>query len=155
MSDKFYNVNGIPFFDRESFNNAVLLLTMIKSEYYYIISFSREKGIINIGFDFKDKYYGSFSETMSIDFNSSDEEVIIKAEINNFSGEKLFLNTENYIGEFSVINNKANYIYKIKKDKVFPLSKKEINQNILNCKNDILEFINESEKYNSGGNINE
>lgn len=155
MNDKFYNVNSIPFSDRESFNNAILLLTMIKSEYYYIISFSRAKGIINIGFDFKNQYFGLLSETISIDFNSSDEEVIIKSEINNFNGEKLLLNTEKYIGEFSVINNKATYMYKIKKDKVFPLSKKEINQNILNCKNDMLEFINESEKYNNRGNINE
>lgn len=144
MDNKFYNINDVPFCDRESFNNAILLLTMIKSEYYYIVGFSRAKGIISVGFDFKTKYYGVLSEIMSIDFNSSDEEVILRAEIQNFGGKKILLNADNYIGTFFAINKKAVYLYKIKKDKLFPLSVKEINKNIFNCKNDIVKFLNDT-----------
>ena len=52
MNGEFYIVNK-PVSVRETFNNTILLLTMVKSEYYYIISFSRSKGQIEIGFDYE------------------------------------------------------------------------------------------------------
>lgn len=52
MKEEFYKVD-ISSSKRESFNNTILLLTMVKSEYYYIIGFSRVKGQIEIGFDYK------------------------------------------------------------------------------------------------------
>ena len=40
MQEKFYKVETTVS-KRESFNNTILLLTMIKSEYYYIIGFGQ------------------------------------------------------------------------------------------------------------------
>lgn len=50
--NEFYKTDK-PLAVRESFNNTILLLTMVKSEYYYIIGFSRAEGKIEIGIDFE------------------------------------------------------------------------------------------------------
>lgn len=138
---EFYNIDKEPFPRRESFNNAILLLTMIKSEYYYIISFSREKGVINVGFDIENDTYEALVEIISLDFNSSDKEVIIKSKIQNFCSENIAINFNEYNGRFSVVNNEVNYLNKIPKDDLFPLGMKELNKNILLCKNDIINFV--------------
>ena len=43
-----HNIKDTPFSERETFNNAILLLSMVKSEYYYIVGFSRPNNIIRI-----------------------------------------------------------------------------------------------------------
>lgn len=143
MDNKFYNIKDVSFCDRESFNNAILLLTMIKSEYYYILGFSRVKGIINIAFDFESEYHKTITESISLDFNSSDEDIIIRCEIQNFSGESISINSNEYNGTFSVVNNKVYYLNTISKDDVFPLGIKELNKHILSSKNDIIGFLEE------------
>lgn len=144
MDNKFYNIKDVSFCDRESFNNAILLLTMIKSEYYYIIGFSRVKGIINIAFDFESEYHKTITEIISLDFNSSDEEIIIRCEIQNFIGESISIYSNEYNGAFSVVNNKVFYLNTICKDDVFPLSIKDLNNNILICKNEIIKLLKEN-----------
>lgn len=144
MNNKFYNIKDVSFCDRESFNNAILLLTMIKSEYYYIVGFSRVKGIINIAFDFESEYHKTITEGISLDFNNSDEEIIIKCEIQHFSGESILIDSNKYDGTFSVVNNKVYYLNTISKDDVFPLSIKDLNNNILICKNEIIKFLKEN-----------
>lgn len=144
MDNKFYDIKNLSFCDRETFNNAILLLTMIKSEYYYIVGFSRVKGIINIGFDFESEYHKTITESISLDFNSSDEEIIIRCEIQNFSGESISINSNEYNGTFSVVNNKVYYLNTISKDDVFPLGIKELNKHILSSKNDIIGFLEDS-----------
>lgn len=144
MNNNFYNIKDVPFCDRESFNNAILLLTMVKSEYYYIVGFSRVKGIINIGFDFENEYHKTNTEIISLDFNSSDEEILIRCEIQNFSGESISIDSNKYDGIFSIVNNKVFYLNKIRKDDVFPSSKKELNKKILSCKNEIIKFLKEN-----------
>ena len=141
MDNKFYNIKDVSFCDRESFNNAILLLTMIKSEYYYIVGFSRVKGIINIGFDFESEYHKTITESISLDFNSSDEDIIIRCEIQNFNGESFSIDSNKYKGTFSVVNNKLYYLNTISKDDVFPLSIKDLNKHILSSKNDIIGFL--------------
>ena len=143
MDNKFYNIKDVSFCDRESFNNAILLLTMIKSEYYYILGFSRVKGIINIAFDFESEYHKTITESISLDFNSSDEDIIIICEIQNFSDESISINSNEYNGTFSVVNNKVYYLNTISKDDVFPLGIKELNKHILSSKNDIIGFLEE------------
>lgn len=144
MDNKFYNIQNVSFCDRETFNNAILLLTMIKSEYYYIVGFSRVKGIINIGFDFESEYHKTITESISLDFNDSDEEIIIRCKIQNFIGKSISIDSNEYNGTFSVVNNKVFYLNTICKDDVFPLSIKDLNNNILICKNEIIKFLNEN-----------
>ena len=42
------------------------------------------------------------------------------------------------------MNNKVFYLNAISKDDVFPLSIKDLNNNILVCKNEIIKFLNEN-----------
>ncbi len=141
MDNKFYDINNISFCDRESFNNAILLLTMVKSEYYYIIGFSRAKGIVNIGFDFEIEYHKTITESISIEFNSSDEYIILRSEIQNASGDCIEIDSNKYIGTFFTVNNQIFYTIKIRKDDVFPLGKKELDKYILSSKKDIMDFL--------------
>ena len=81
-----HNMKDIPFNDRESFNNAILLLSMVKSEYYYIVGFSRPKNQIEIGFDFDDKTYGRLSETVTMDFSGNLNSIVLSIAV-----EKIFM----------------------------------------------------------------
>lgn len=147
MDSKFYNINNVSFCDRESFNNAILLLTMVKSEYYYIVGFSRAKGSINIGFDFESECHKIITEFISIEFNSSDEYIIIKSEIQNSIGESIEIDSAKYIGSFFTVNNQIFYTRKIRKDDVFPLGIKELDKYILSSKNEIMDFLNNQNKF--------
>ena len=116
---EYLDLKKVPYTDRESFNNMILLLTMIKYEYYYIIGFSRKCGTINIGFDYQSKYHDYISESVCVDFNSNEEEVIIKCEIQNFNYNQISLNSNDYSGNFVIANNMATYFNTITKDEVF------------------------------------
>lgn len=141
MDNKFYDIKNVPFSDRESFNNAIILLTMVKSEYYYIVGFSRTKGIIKIGFDFESDYHEIITEIISIDFNSCDENVEISCKLQNFDSTNVIIEPNKYNGIFSVINNRVFYKKTILKDDIFPLSVKYLNENILIAKSDIVDFL--------------
>ena len=71
MNNKEFYKTDKPLTVRESFNNTILLLSMVKSEYYYIIGFSRSEGIIEIGFDFESKLHGKNTEIIILDFYRS------------------------------------------------------------------------------------
>lgn len=61
-NDYYYNTKTTSFPDRETFNNTILLLTMIKSKYYYIVGFSRPNNVIEIAFDFESDLHGLITE---------------------------------------------------------------------------------------------
>lgn len=144
---EYLDLNKVSYTDRESFNNMILLLSMIKYEYYYIISFSRKCGIINIGFDYKSEYHEVISEYISVDFNSNKENVIIKCEIQNFNYNRFSLNSNDCSGNIIVANNTATYFNKIKKDEVFPLTINKLNEKMLLFKNEIIEFLEVQYKF--------
>lgn len=132
----FYNTKNIPVKERESFNNTILLLTLIKSQYYYIIGFSRPEHIIKIGFDYESKIYGNIFEVLEIDFCSSDKYVIMRANLQNasvgqkYNGEKIYKKGDETI-----------YEYHLPKDKVLPIGVYEMNEYIMEAKRDIGEFL--------------
>lgn len=132
----FYNTKNIPVKERESFNNTILLLTLIKSQYYYIIGFSRPEHIIKIGFDYESKIYGNIFEVLEIDFCSSDKYVIMRSNLQNasvgqkYNGEKIYKKGDETI-----------YEYHLPKDKVLPIGVYEMNEYIMEAKRDIGEFL--------------
>lgn len=144
---EYLDLKKIPYTDRESFNNMILLLTMIKYEYYYIIGFSRKHGTINIGFDYQSKYHDCISEYICVDFNSNKENVIVKCEIQNFNYNKISLNSNDYNGNFVIANNSATYFNTIKKDDTFPLSINTLNKKILLFKSEIISFLEKQYKF--------
>lgn len=86
---------------RESFNNTILLLTMVKSEYYYIIGFSRTEGKIEIGFDFESDLHGKITEIAILDFYSADNSIELSCNLTNIDGENVK----------EIMNGKINYFY--------------------------------------------
>lgn len=142
-----HNIRNIPFNERETFNNAILLLSMVKSEYYYIVGFSRPENKIEVGFELQDKLYGQISETVVMDFSSETNSIKMFSELKNvvFEGETdiPFLHNDSFIMD----NGAVYYDRLFDKDEVIPSSMDKINLIILSVKKEINEFINQSMEY--------
>ncbi|MBQ8767718.1 MAG: hypothetical protein IJZ16_13055 [Clostridia bacterium] len=148
MDNKFlHNLKDTPYNERETFNNAILLLSMVKSEYYYIVGFSRPDNIIEIGFDFDDKYYGRINETIAMDFSGNINEIEITTQLTNvfFEGQNIILfDHEEY---FSIEEGFIKYKRLFEKDDIVPVSMDKLNLIILSVKNDLFKFIEKSIEY--------
>lgn len=141
--DSFYDIRNVPFTSRESFNNTILLLTLVKSDYYYIIGFDRLENIIEIAFDFESELHSKITENVTINFDFSPDAVLFICELKNAFADKqsgLLSKKE----EWSIKNGKLIYELKIQKDSIFPLSIKDMNEIILGIRKDIYDFL---EKY--------
>ena len=142
-----HNMKDTPFNERESFNNAILLLSMVKSEYYYIVSFSRPKNQIEIGFDFSDEVYGSFSETVTMDFSGNSTGVVMFTQLSNIFFEGKSVIPFNHNDNFKIVNGIIYYKRLFEKDDVIPISMEKLNTIILTIKEDILKFFLQSVSY--------
>ena len=140
--DVFYNLDDIPFNEKESFNNTILLLSMVKSDYYYIIGFSRIDNIIAIGFDFFYESCGNISEYITVNFGYSAAELKIECKL-NISIKDCFLNEDVFKNEYFKLSDSC-VIYErfFEKDSVLPISIKEMNAIVLFARDDIKSFIN-------------
>lgn len=135
-----HNIKDTPFSERETFNNAILLLSMVKSEYYYIVGFSRPDNKIEVGFDFEDKLYGKISESIEVDFSSDPKGIRISAKLTNvFLERKTELPVE--YNNFSLICGCVFYENTFEKDDVIPASMEKLNFIILKTKREIGDFI--------------
>lgn len=135
-----HNIKDTPFSERETFNNAILLLSMVKSEYYYIVGFSRLDNKIEIGFDFEDKLYGRISESIEVDFSGDPKGIRILAKLANvFLERKTKLPFE--LDKFSIISGNVFYENLFEKDDVIPTSMDKLNYIILEVKQEIGNFI--------------
>lgn len=144
-SNTFYDTKMVPVVERESFNNTILLLTMVKSQYYYIIGFSRPNRTIKVGFDYDSKLHSIISETIDIDFGSSMEEIKICAVLENIVADNCKLETELQTGKGKFYKTKENIVYEcnIPKDKVLPAGIADMNNHILSVKEEIGTFLEE------------
>ena len=88
MKENFYDLCNVPFVSRESFNNTILLLTLVKSNSYYITGFNRLKNIIEIAFDIESELHSSVTESVTIDFGSSCDNVLFNCELKNVIADK-------------------------------------------------------------------
>lgn len=142
-----HNIKDTPFNERETFNNAILLLSMVKSEYYYIVGFSRPDNKIEIGFDFEDKAYGQISETVIMDFSSNSTRIMMTSQLTNivFEGK----NTIPFVQKdcFKINDGYIVYEKSFKKDDVIPVSMDKLNLMILSVKKELEEFMKQSFAY--------
>lgn len=148
MDNKFlHNLKDTPYNERETFNNAILLLSMVKSEYYYIVGFSRPNNQIKIGFDLEDKLYGQISETFVINFSGDDNYIEVTTKLTNvfFEGKHIipFKSKET----FFINNGYIVYSRFFEKDEIIPLSMEKLNLIILKAKDDIVAFLEDAYKY--------
>ena len=139
MNEEFYVVNE-PVSVKETFNNTILLLTMIKSEYYYIISFSRSKGQIEIGFDFESELHSKITETIVADFYCNERNVLLSCSLKNIDLCD-FVAVKSLGDRFTVTNSNVIYESEIPKDKVVPISVKSLNEYIMKTRSEIISFL--------------
>lgn len=141
--ETYYNTKNVPLADRETYNNTILLLSMVKSEYYYIIGFSRPANVIEIGFDFESNIHGKITESMLIDF-SPEEYVVLRSELCNIQSNERYdaiINFNSEVNKIKQRDGKYYYELRIKKDKLIPASIEIMNEYILMAKSDIIEFL--------------
>lgn len=142
MKEEFYKVD-ISSSKRESFNNTILLLTMVKGEYYYIIGFSRVKGQIEIGFDYKSSIHNTITESVIVDFYSDDENVVLSGELKNINLDD-FTDSSQLAENFYFENNALKYRQISQRDELIPVSIEKMNGIIMRAKSEIFDFL---EKY--------
>lgn len=142
MDNKEFYKTDKPLAVRESFNNTILLLTMVKSEYYYIIGFSRTEGKIEIGFDFESDLHGKITEIAILDFYSVDNSIELSCNLKNIDGKNVKEIMNGKINKlFLFKNNSVIYKVKIPSDKLIPTSIQVMNKYILRVKSDIFAFL--------------
>lgn len=140
---QYYSIKNASYTDRESFNNTILLLTMVKSDYYYIVGFSREENKITIAFDFRNDYNCILTEYVDIDFSAGGYIVLSsKLESINSHDKKADISfAPNH--HFKVDEGIVSYVSKIEKDAVFPIGIQKMNEYILSVKYEISSFVNQ------------
>lgn len=138
--DVYHNIRSIPLAERETFNNTILLLTMVKSRYYYILGFSRAENCIELAFDYDSQLHSVISQSMTVDFGSHDRWVLLRAEINHLSAGEFYGDTVSE-GTFRCDGDRVVYEFKIPKDRVLPVSVDQMNRYILKAKSEIIAFV--------------
>ena len=141
--EEFHSVSEVSYVDRESFNNAILLLTMVKSDYYYIVGFSRPNQCITIAFDFETRCFPKITEYLSLKFSNAREYIFIESSISNVvlaDKDSLFFDAIDS-EKFAIADNKVTYKNFCKKDTVFPMSINQINVFIKESIEDIKCFL--------------
>lgn len=142
MNSKEFYMLDKPLSIRESFNNTILLLTMVKSEYFYIIGFSRSEGKIEIGIDFESELHGKITENIILDFYSFADFIELSCNLTNIDKENIKEIMNSKINKlFLFDNNSVIYKSKIPSDKLIPTSIDAMNSFILQAKSDIFAFL--------------
>ena len=139
MQEKVYKVETTVS-KRESFNNTILLLTMIKSEYYYIVGFSRPRGQIEIGFDYTSDIHGAITESVIVDFYSDENNVVLSGEIKNINIED-FLESMPSTKHFYLEDGVLKYKMLAPRDQLIPISIEKMNTIVLKAKSDIFDYL--------------
>lgn len=139
MLEEFHRVD-VSVSKRESFNNTIILLTMVKSEYYYIIGFSRPKGCIEIGFDYKSDIHNLITESIFVDFYSDNENIVVTSEIKNINSDD-FTDVVCFDDNFYFEDRTLKYKKHFEIDELIPTGIEKMNAIILRAKAEIFGFL--------------
>lgn len=141
IETNYYDVKNIPFAERETFNNTIILLTMVRSKFYYIVGFSRPDNVIKIAFDFESDLHSRLCEYVFIDFSSDSEYILFNSELKNVTPREVpTLEHPVSDGTFSCDGDTVKYELKVKKNSLIPESMVKMDKNIIKAKNEIVAF---------------
>ena len=141
-SSSFYDLTAVSFSDRETFNNAILLLSMVKSEAYYIIGFSRPDKTIEIGVDYQDLLNTTITQAFTMDLNNPCR-IYFKSVFKDVDVERCEKLINNSDSNFYIYENDFVYESFIERDEVIPISIENVDIAIKKVKKDIISFIEE------------
>lgn len=139
-NNSFYDLTSVSFSDRETFNNAILLLSMVKSEAYYIIGFSRLKKKIEIGFDFRSSYNSVITQNFMMKL-SDPKHVYFEALLKGLGKNPYKKTLETFNGNFCLSDGNVIYRKSIERDEIVPISIEKVDEIIKDVKQEIIDFI--------------
>ena len=139
-NSSFYDLTSVSFSDRETFNNAILLLSMVKSEAYYIVGFSRLDKKIEIGFDFKSSFNSVITQTFTVELNDPGH-MCFKAILKDLNAKPCEQLIKNNNGNFYVYGADVIYESCVKRDEIIPISIENVDKAIKDVKQEIIDFI--------------
>lgn len=145
-AERFYYLGSTALNIRESFNNTIILMTMVKSD-YYIIGFSRPKNQIVVGFDHVSPIECVVTEAVTLSFEQSGE-FVIRCELKNADAENeavLLLCRDRHGFSITASENKKSVVYSntIMTDSLIPLSMDMIDEYILTAKKMVCDFLDD------------
>lgn len=131
--------------ERESFNSSILLLSMVRSEFYYIVGFSRQNGLIEIAFDHTGEHFGQMTEHANIDYISSPENIVMTSRLCGLNADMFSADAAERLiyGCVKTDENEIIYTMNIPKDEVIPISASQMNNHIMIAKREICMFIDQ------------
>ena len=140
----FYDLSKQSVAQRESFNNTILLLSMVKSDNYYIIGFSRPKQQIEIGFDLDRYWHEPITQTLLLDFSKPEngisvEGIVAALPIEYCSGENISASSA-----FRAHNGEIIYSRHYPMDALLPHTVSKLDRVLQASKAEILNFLTES-----------
>ena len=136
----YYDVKNVPLAERETFNNTIILLTMVKSKAYYIVGFSRPDSVIQIAFDFESELHSRLCEYVTIDFSAESEYILLRADLKNVTPREAVSEPPASDGMFRFDGDTVRYELRIKKNKLIPESTVNMDRYIIKVKNEIIAF---------------
>lgn len=136
----FYDLTSVPFSDRETFNNAILLLSMVKSEAYYLTGFSRLNQKIEIGFDFVSSYNTKITQTITMEL-SKPGYMCFSSVLKGIGTKKCKSLTEKFGSKFNCEGDDVIYKSTAERDTIIPISIENVDKAIKVVKKEIIDFI--------------
>lgn len=136
----FYDLTSVSFSDRETFNNVILLLSMVKSEAYYIVGFSRPGKKIEIGFDFKSSVNSVITQTFTINLDDPGH-ICFKAVLKDLNPKQCEQVIKEFNDNFYICGFDVIYESCMERDELIPISIENVDKAIKDVKQEIIEFI--------------
>ena len=137
----FYDVSSVSVVQREAFNNTIILLSMVKSESYYIIGFSRPLQRIEIGFDLARDGGQNIVQSLTIDFSDWTAGLTISGTIASLPAEQYNENFSGNTPAFSCDGKDIFYQRTYPTDELLPHTAAKMDRVLQASKNEILHFL--------------
>ena len=103
-------------------------------------SFSRLKGQIEIGFDYKSTIHDTITESVIVDFYSDDKNIVLSGELKNINLDG-FTDSEQLPDNFFFEDNVLKYRLISQRDELIPSSIEKMNSIIMKAKSEIFDFL--------------
>lgn len=140
----FHDLSATPFVEREAFNSAILLLTMVRSEHYYITGFSRTDNYIQLAFDYESQLHSRITEQLRLELSRSPEYALLGCQIANLTPEAFDEEIAAQCikrGSVTLSQQGVYYEIRLEKDEVLPLGAAQINALILTARDEICRML--------------
>ena len=139
---EFHDTSSQSVAQRESFSNTIVLLSMVKSEHYYIIGFSRPQQTIEVAFDCQDVTTEVISQSLILDYSDWKSGLKVTAELKalpeKFCNLQALSSSKSFILQDGIVRYNRTY----PNDAVLPYTVSRLNRILLATKDEILDFLN-------------